>query len=96
MARILIDAKGETQQIWFRSLASLAAVLSDENRRLPRLIYEKPPKLLTELAEFSRRKVSNVSHISRLMAGYGLASLQLNVREVQPTVLAVEFLVASD
>ena len=43
----------ETLSIWFPSLASLAAVLSDDNRRLLRLIHDKQPKSLTELAELS-------------------------------------------
>jgi predicted transcriptional regulator len=84
---------GQTPEIWFPSLASLAAVLSDDNRRLLRLINEKQPKSLTELAELSGRKVPNLSRTLRLMADYGLVSLQRNVRDVQPTVLATEFLV---
>nr|WP_195759169.1 MarR family transcriptional regulator [Pseudomonas syringae] len=86
----------EMPQIWFSSLASLAAVLSDDNRRLLRLIHEKHPKSLTELAELSGRKVPNLSRTLRLMADYGLVSLQRNVRDVQPTVLAIEFLVVLD
>ena len=86
----------EMPQIWFSSLASLAAVLSDDNRRLLRLIHEKHPRSLTELAELSGRKVPNLSRTLRLMADYGLVSLQRNVRDVQPTVLAIEFLVVLD
>lgn len=86
----------EHPSIWFPSLASLAAVLSADNRRLLRLIYEKQPKSLTELAELSGRKVSNLSRTLRMMASYGLVSLQRNVRDVQPTVLAIEFLVVLD
>ncbi|MCF5688973.1 MarR family transcriptional regulator [Pseudomonas sp. PA-1-3F] len=88
--------RSEMPQIWFSSLASLAAVLSDDNRRLLRLIHEKHPKSLTELAELSGRKVPNLSRTLRLMADYGLVSLQRNVRDVQPTVLAIEFLVVLD
>jgi predicted transcriptional regulator len=66
----------ETPSIWFPSLASLAAVLSDDNRRLLRLINEKQPKSLTELAELSGRKVPNLSRTLRLMADYGLVSLK--------------------
>ncbi len=83
----------EIPNIWFPSLASLAAVLSDDNRRLLRLIYEKQPKSLTELAELSGRKVPNLSRTLRLMADYGLVSLQRNVRDVQPRALATQFLV---
>lgn len=38
----------ETPSIWFLSLASLAAVPPDDNRRLLRLIHDKQPKSLTE------------------------------------------------
>lgn len=89
-------SRDETPQIWFSSLASLAAVLSDDNRRLLRLIHEKQPKSLTELAELSGRKVPNLSRTLRLMADYGLVSLQRNVRDVQPTALATEFMVVLD
>uniref|UniRef100_UPI003341A330 HVO_A0114 family putative DNA-binding protein n=1 Tax=Castellaniella defragrans TaxID=75697 RepID=UPI003341A330 len=85
--------KGETPSIWFPSLASLAAVLSDDNRRLLRLIHDKQPKSLTELAELSGRKVPNLSRTLKMMADYGLVSLRRNVRDVQPTALATEFLV---
>lgn len=83
----------ETPSIWFPSLAS---VLSDDNRRLLRLIHDKQPKSLTELAELSGRKVPNLSRTLRMMAGYGLVSLQRNVRDVRPTALAAEFLVVLD
>lgn len=86
----------ETPSIWFPSLASLAAVLSDDNRRLLRLIHDRQPRSLTELAKLSGRKVPNLSRTLRLMADYGLVSLQRNVRDVQPTALATEFLVVLD
>lgn len=88
--------EGDIPCIWFPSLASLAAVLSDDNRRLLRLIHEQQPKSLTELAELCGRKVPNLSRTLRLMAEYGLVSLQRNVRDVQPTALATEFLVFLD
>ncbi|ROT46813.1 helix-turn-helix domain-containing protein [Pusillimonas sp. NJUB218] len=87
---------GEVPSIWFPSLASLAAVLSDDNRRLLRLIHDKQPKSLTELAKLSGRKVPNLSRTLRMMSDYGLVSLQRNVRDVQPTALATEFLVVLD
>jgi predicted transcriptional regulator len=83
----------EIPSVWFPSLASLAAVLSDDNRRLLRLIHDKQPKSLTELAELSGRKVPNLSRTLRTMEDYGLVSLQRNVRNVQPTALTTEFLV---
>lgn len=86
----------EVPHIWFPSLASLAAVLSDDNRRLLRLIHEKQPKSLTELAELSGRKVPNLSRTLRLMADYGLVSLQRHARDVKPIALTTKFLVVLD
>jgi predicted transcriptional regulator len=86
----------ETPGIWFPSLAFLAAVLSDDNRRLLRLIHAKQPKSLTDLAELSGRKAPNLSRTLRLMADYGLVSLRRNARDVQPTALATEFLIVLD
>jgi predicted transcriptional regulator len=86
----------ETPSIWFPSLASLAAVLSDDNRRLLRLIHDESPKSLTELAELSGRKVPNLSRTLRLMADYGLVYLRRNARDVQPIALATDFLVVLD
>ncbi|MBD8122057.1 helix-turn-helix domain-containing protein [Pseudomonas lutea] len=86
----------EAPSIWFSSFGSLAAVLSDDNRRLLRLIHEKQPKSLTELAQLSGRKVPNLSRTLRLMADYGLVSLHRHARDVQPTALATEFLVVLD
>ncbi len=54
------QGKAKAPRIGFFSLASLAAVLSDSNCRLLRLIYDKQPKTLAELAELSGRKVSNL------------------------------------
>lgn len=88
-----LPKNGEIPSIWFPSLASLAAVLSDDNRRLLRLIQDRQPKSLTELAELSGRKVSNLSRTLKLMADYGLVSLQRNVRDVRPIALATEYLV---
>ncbi len=82
--------------IWFASLASLAAVLSDENRALLRTIRDQKPKSLTELAELSGRKVPNLSRTLRMMSGYGLVVLTKKERDIQPTALATEFIVLLD
>ena len=82
--------------VWFASMASLAAVLSDANRALLRTIQDQQPKSLTELAQLTGRKVPNLSRTLRTMEGYGLVALRRNVRDVQPTALAIEFLVVLD
>jgi predicted transcriptional regulator len=74
----------------------MAAVLSEENRALLRVIRDAKPKTLTELAVLSGRQVPNLSRTLRMMEGYGLVELTRNVRDVRPTALATEFLVVLD
>lgn len=82
--------------VWFPSMATMAAVLSEDNRALLRIIRDAKPKTLTELAVLSGRQVPNLSRTLRMMAGYGLVELKRNVREIEPITLATEFLVVLD
>ncbi len=77
-------------------MATMAAVLSEDNRALLRVIRDAKPKTLTALAALSDRQVPNLSRTLRMMAGYGLVELKKSVRDVQPTALATEFLVILD
>lgn len=79
--------------VWFPSMATMAAVLSEDNQALLRIIRDAKPKTLTELAALSGRQVPNLSRTLRMMEGYGLVSLHKAVRETRPTALATEFLV---
>ena len=78
------------------SMATLAAVLSEDNRALLRLIRQAKPKTMTELAALSGRQVPNLSRTLRMMEGYGLVALTKNARQTRPTALATEFLVVLD
>ncbi len=82
--------------VWFPSMATMAAVLSEDNRTLLRIIRERQPKSLTERAELTGRQVPNLSRTLRMMEGYGLVSMAKNARETQPTALATDFLVVLD
>lgn len=77
-------------------MATLAAVLSEDNRALLRLIREAKPKTMTELAALSGRQMPNLSRTLRMMEGYGLVALTKNARQTRPTALAIEFLVVLD
>ncbi len=77
-------------------MASLAAVLSEDNRALLRVIRNARPRSLTELADLTGRKVPNLSRTLRTMAGYGLVALERDKGEVRPTVLATQFTVLLD
>jgi len=82
--------------VWFPSMATMAAVLSEDNQALLRVIRDAKPKTLTELATLSGRQVPNLSRTLRMMAGYGLVELKRNVREVEPTALATSFKILID
>ena len=82
--------------VWFPSMATMAAVLSEDNRALLRLIRDRRPKSLTALAELTGRRVPNLSRSLRMMEGYGLVKLKRDGHGVEPVALATEFLVVLD
>jgi len=98
-ARALSIARGEHQprasepKIWFTSMRSLAEVLSDDNRALLRLIRERKPESLSQLAEFTGRAPSNLSRTLKTMERYGLVEMQRELRIVRPVVTASEFVI---
>ena len=77
-ARTLRIARGEHQvaadapKVWFTSTDSFAKVLSAGNRELLRVIAEKMPQSLDELARLTGRQKSNLSRTLKTMAGYVL------------------------
>ncbi|HEX7636414.1 MAG TPA: MarR family transcriptional regulator [Noviherbaspirillum sp.] len=82
--------------VWFASMGSLAAILSDDNRALLRIIRDVKPQSLTELAELTGRKVSNVSRTLKTMADYGLVQLQRGKSGVRPIAMATSFTILLD
>jgi len=77
-------------------MATMAAVLSEDNRALLRTVHDRKPKSLTELAELTGRQLPNLSRTLRMMEGYGLVTIEKIARETQPIALATEFLVVLD
>lgn len=79
--RTIAIAKGEYRiqkdepKIWFRSMKSLAQVLSEENQRLLRLIIEQKPQSVSELAPLTGRRSNNLLRTLRTMEQYGLVHL---------------------
>ncbi len=91
-----VPAKKEPK-VWFDSLGTLSQVLSDQNRSLLRLILQKQPKSLHELARVSGRAPSNLSRTLRTMERYGLVQLEPGPnRQIIPRVhyTGVEFTVS--
>lgn len=93
-ARTLAIARGERKvssaepKVWFPSTESFAKVLSAGNRELLRVIAEKAPGSLDELARLTGRAKSNLSRTLRTMEGYGLVSLERGERgRITPKVM---------
>jgi predicted transcriptional regulator len=85
-SRTMRIARGEQRvsprepRVWFTSTESFAKVLSAGNRDLLRVIAEKSPASLDELASLTGRKKSNLSRTLRTMEGYGLVRLERGER----------------
>lgn len=95
--RMLAIAKGEYKvkpsdpKIWFTSMKSLAEVLSDDNRALLKIIREAQPDSISDLAELTGRKQSNLSRTLKTMSGYGLVEMIKDKRQIRPVVNATEY-----
>ena len=84
-ARTMRIARGErpargAPKVWFTSTESFSKVLSAGNRELLRIIADKAPGSLDELAELTGRKKSNLSRTLKTMEGYGLVRLMRGER----------------
>jgi predicted transcriptional regulator len=93
-ARTMAIARGERRvergepKVWFTSTESFAKILSARNRELLRLIAEKIPESLEELAQITGRAKSNLSRTLRTMEHYGLVHLERAERgRVKPKVI---------
>src|ERR1700733_6492630 len=93
-ARTLAVARGTRRiapnepKVWFTSTESFAKVLSAGNRDLLRVIAEKAPGSLDELARITGKAKSNLSRTLRTMEGYGLIRLDRGERgRIAPKVV---------
>ena len=85
-ARTLAIARGDHKisadepKVWFASTDSFAKVLSAGNRELLRVIANKMPGSIDELARLTGRAKSNLSRTLKTLAGYGLVRLERGSR----------------
>ena len=93
-ARTLAVARGERRveadepKVWFTSTESFARILSASNRALLRLIAERMPQSLEDLAEMTGRAKSNLSRTLKTMEHYGLVRLERDERgRITPKVI---------
>ena len=95
--RTIAIARGEYKprkdepKVWFESVQSMAQVLSSENQKLLRIIREKKPASLKELALVSGRNRSNLSRTLNTMSRYGIVDLVKQERAVKPIVKITDF-----
>lgn len=80
--------EADEPKVWFTSTESFAKVLSAGNRELLRVIAEKAPGSLDELARITGKGKSNLSRTLRTMEGYGLVRLERGERgRITPKVM---------
>jgi predicted transcriptional regulator len=95
--RTLAIARGEYKpkpnepKIWFTSLRSLAEVLSDENQVLLRIITEKRPHSIRDLATLTGRHTSNLSRTLKTLSSYGFVRLERHNKSIWPVARAMQF-----
>ena len=78
----------DESKVWFTSTKSFAKALSAGNRELLRVIAEKVPGSLGELARITGKAKSNLSRTLRTMEGYGLVRLERGERgRIAPRVV---------
>ncbi|HAP0138381.1 TPA: transcriptional regulator [Escherichia coli] len=83
-------------KVWFSSLHAAGQALSNENIALLRLLDEEKPRTMTELAEISGRKLSNLSVTLKTLSGYGFVSLEKKGNTVHPKALFTDFEIIID
>ena len=96
--RAIVTGKHKRKQgepkIWFNSMASLAQVLSDQNRELLALIAQEEPESISELAKLSHRSQSNLTRTLKKMEHYGLVKMRTGAQgKKQPSVSYTDILV---
>ncbi|PHM64124.1 transcriptional regulator [Xenorhabdus stockiae] len=95
--RVLAIAKGEYKpksgepKIWFTSMIALAQVLSENNIALLRMMDEQKPETMTELADLSGRKLSNLSATLKTLNRHGFVRLEKSGKNVKPIALFTDF-----
>lgn len=83
--------EADEPKVWFSSMNAIAQVLSNENILLLRLMHDRKPQTVTELAELSGRQVSNLSTTLKTLEGHGFVSLKKIGNKKIPTALFTEF-----
>jgi len=95
--RMLSIVKGEYKpasnepKVWFTSLNAVSQLLCEENRKLLKTIKNERPETVTELAELTGRKKSNLSGTLKSLAAKGFMKLEKKGRIVTPIAIYTDF-----
>ncbi len=82
--------KPDEPKLWFSSEQALFTVLSRENRKVLDEIRRRPPASMTELAERTGRKLSNLSRTLSTMANFGIVEFRRGAGRKKIPVVAYE------
>lgn len=88
-----IKPKSTDPKIWFTSLRSVGALLSDENRGVLRVISTSKPDSITHLAEITGIKQQRLSRILKSMSVYGFVELKRLGQGTQPIAKVSKFII---
>lgn len=91
IARGKYKPKPGEPKIWFTSIRSLAEVLSDQNQELLRVMTEKKPHSIRELAEITGRQSSNLSRTLKTLSAYGFVKLERTNKTICPIAKGTNF-----
>ena len=91
IARGQIKPKKSDPKIWFDSIETCMQVLSTHNLNLLKLIDEKKPESVKELARISGRQKSNLSRTLKKFEHYRIVDLIQNERRKKPVARATQF-----
>jgi len=83
--------KKNEPKIWFSSIKSLGEVLSENNLRLLRIIDEKKPASIKELAGITHRQPGNLSRTLKTMERYGIVEFKNHGKNSIPIAKALGF-----
>jgi predicted transcriptional regulator len=83
--------KKNEPKIWFESIETFCQVLSTRNVELLKLIDEKKPQSIKELAEMSGRRISNLSRTLKTFNKYGIVDIIENKRMKVPVAKTTSF-----
>lgn len=79
IAKGLYKPAKDEPKIWFRSMRSLAQVLSEENQALLKLIVARQPRSIKELEGVTGRTANNLLRTLRMLENYGFVRLKEGV-----------------